>query len=149
MGITGNEVADEVADLEAHNPHEPSQEAVESTVTRLRTDTRALMCDAQSSWWTDRRPKFSKWYKRLISSYNTTPREERTSSPTVLTELPTIRTMHGNFGWYHCRYKHDNAAHLCSCGKVMSPGHLVHCPQMRHWFLQWPACPVWPPTNQH
>ena len=33
MGITGNEVANKLADLEAPNPHEPSRKAAEPTVT--------------------------------------------------------------------------------------------------------------------
>ena len=143
VGITGNEVAD----LEAHNPLEPPHKAAEPTVTELRTDERALMRDAQSSWWVDRRPKLSRWYKRLTSSYNTTPREELTFSRSVLAKLLAIRMMHGEFAWYHRKYKHDDAVLLCSCRKDKSPDHLVHYPRMRRWFLQWPARHTWPSTN--
>ena len=104
------------------------------------------MCDAQSSWWADRRPKLSRWYKRL-TSYNTTSREELTLSRPVLAKPLAIRMMHGDFAWYHRKYKHDDAALLCSCGKDKSPDHLVHCPRMRRWFLQWFARPAWPSIN--
>ena len=138
-GITGNEVADKLADLEAHNPHEPSHKGTKPTVTGLRTHAWALMRDVQSSWWEDRRPKHSRWYKRLTSSYNTTSQVERTLSRPVLTKLLSIRTIHGDFAWYHRKYKHDDAVLLCSCGEEKSPDHLVHCPRMRRRFFQWPA----------
>jgi len=59
-----------------------------------------LMRDAQSSWWADRRPKLSRWYKRLTPTHNSAPREELTLSQLVLAKLLVIRTMHGNFAWY-------------------------------------------------
>ena len=105
------------------------------------------MRDAHSSWWADMRLKLSRWYKRLTSSYNTTPREELTLSRPVLAKLLAIRTMHGDFAWYHGIYKHDDAVLLCSCGKDKSSDRLVHYPRMRRWFLQWPARPAWLPTN--
>ena len=59
MGIIGNEEADRLADLEAHDPHEPSHLAAVPTVTGLRTDARKLNHGAQESWWVDMKPKLS------------------------------------------------------------------------------------------
>ena len=45
MGIIGNEVADRQADLEAHDPHEPSHLAAEPTVrTTDRHEEAELWC---------------------------------------------------------------------------------------------------------
>jgi hypothetical protein len=147
MGSTGNEEADGLADSEAHDPHEPSHLAAEPTITGLRTDARTLMRGARRSWWVDRKPNLSTWYKGWALSYNTTPQEELTLTRRVLAKLLAIRTRHGDFAWYHRKYRHDDAELLCPCGKDKSPDHLVHCPRMRRWFLQWPARPAWPPTN--
>ena len=147
MGIKGNEEADRLADLEAHDPQEPSHLAAEPTVTGLRTDARTQMYGAQLDWWKDKRPKLSKWYKKWELPYSTTSPEELTLSRPILAKLLAIRTKHGDFAWYHRKYKHDDAELLCSCGKDKSPEHLVHCPRMRRWFTQWPARPAWPPAN--
>lgn len=49
MGIMENEVAHRLADLEAHDPHDPSHLAAEPTVAGLRTDARALARCAQQA----------------------------------------------------------------------------------------------------
>ena len=105
------------------------------------------MRDAQNSRWVDKRPKLSRWYKRLTSLYNTIPREELTLSRPVLAKLFAIRTIHGDFAWYRRKCRHYDALLICSCGKDKFPDHMVYCPQMQRWFLQWPARPAWPPTN--
>ena len=66
------------------------------------------MRDAQSSWWSGRRPNLSRWYKRLTSSYNTTSREELPLIRPVLAKLLAIHMMHCDFAWYHRKYKHDD-----------------------------------------
>ena len=83
----------------------------------------------------------------MRTPYNTTPPQELTLSRRVLAKLLAIRTMHGDFAWYHRKFKHDDAELLCSCGKDKSPDHLIHCPRMWRWFRQWPARPAWPPAN--
>ena len=147
MGIEGNEEADGLADLEAQDPHEPYHPAAETTVIGLRTDARKLYHSAKQSWWKDVKPKLSTWYRKWELPYNTTPPQELNLSRRVLTKFLATRTMHGDFAWYHRKYKHDDAELLCSYGKDKSPDHLIHCPRMRRWFLQWPARPAWPPSN--
>ena len=51
-----------------------------------------------------------------------------------------IRTGHGDFAWYHRRYKHDEAELRCGCGRPKTPDHLVMCRQSRRSFGKWP----WP-----
>ena len=87
MGIKGNEVADRLADREAHDPQEPSHLAAVPTVTGLRTDARTQMYGAQLDWWKDKRPKLSNWYKRWELPYSTISPEELTLSRPVLAKL--------------------------------------------------------------
>ena len=74
---------------------------------------------------------------------------ELTLSRCVLAKLLAIRTMHGDFAWYHRKFKHDDSELLCSCEKNKSPDYLIHCPRMRRWFRQWPARPAWPPPDNN
>ena len=76
-------------------------------------------------------PKLSIWYKKWELGYNTTPPQELNLSRRILAKFLAIRTMHGDFAWYHRKYKHDDAELLCSCGKDKSPDHLTHCPRMQ------------------
>ena len=119
MGITGNKVADELADLEAHNPHKPSHKADDPTVTELRTDPRALMRDTQSLWCRQEAETLEMVQETDVLIQHD-PREELTLSRHVLVKLLAISTMHGDFAWYHRKYKHDDAVHLCSCEKDKS-----------------------------
>ena len=46
--------------------------------------------------------------------------------------------------------ENTNITMQCTFGlaeRTSSLTNLVHCPQMRRWFLQWHARPAWPPTN--
>ena len=87
------------------------------------------------------------WDVRVRWSYNMTPQQELTLSRRILAKLLAIRIMHGDFAWYHRKFRHDDAELLCSCGKDKSPDHLIRCPRIRRWFRQWPARPGWPPAN--
>ena len=101
IGIMGNEVADRLADLEAHVPHDPSLLAAEPAVTGLRTDARALMRGAQQTWWAKRRPKLSTWYSGEELPYKTTSQAELTLSRHVLAKFLAMRMMQDDFAWYH------------------------------------------------
>ena len=57
----GNEVADRLADPEAHDLHDPSHLTAELTGTGLRADARTLTRGAQQAWGVNGRPKLSIW----------------------------------------------------------------------------------------
>ena len=101
MGITGNEVADRQADLEAHNPRAPSHVVAEPTVTGLRTDGRGLMNIMQQAWWAKRKPKLSTWYCRWELPYKTTLQAEFSLSRRVSAKFLALRTMQGDFAGHH------------------------------------------------
>src|SRR4051794_28771603 len=56
-------------------------------------------------------------------------------------------TRHGDYAWYHKKFRHEDATLTCACGKEKAPSHLVHCPRARRRFASWPQRPSWPPTN--
>ena len=58
-----------------------------------------------------------------------------------------MRTMHGDFAWYHQKYRHSDAERLYSRGKDKSLDHLIHCPRIRRCFRQLLMQPAWPSNN--
>jgi hypothetical protein len=147
MGIVGNETADRLADLEAHQPQDISGLTAEPTISGLQSDARHLRCKAEAAWWATQKPKISTWYKKWELPYKTTPQAQLSLTRPILAKLLAMRTTHRDFAWYHQKFKHDDAILSCVCGKDKSPNHLVHYPRMRRRFRQWPMRPVWPPSD--
>lgn len=147
MGILGNERADRLADMEAHSPHPPALQAAEPTVTGLRSDAQAKRRLAEIEWWSQNKSRLSTWYNQWDLPYSTTAPAELSLSRRALAKLLSTRTMHGDYAWYHKKFKHEDADLNCACGKEKSPSHIVHCPRARRRFASWPHRPAWPPTN--
>jgi hypothetical protein len=51
-----------------------------------------------------------------------------------------IRTGHGDFPWYHRKFKHGSAELKCSCGAAKTPEHIAMCRKVLGCFDRWP----WP-----
>ena len=105
--------------------------------------------DSQQTWWLERKRKLSKWYKSWKLDY--TPRrspDELDLPRATLARLLSIRSSHGDFAWYHRRFKHDNANLTCSCGREKTPEHLVLCRKTIGAFGRWPLRPPIPPSSR-
>jgi hypothetical protein len=59
----------------------------------------------------------------------------------------SLRSKHGDFAWYHKKFKHDDALLQCSCGRTKTPEHIVHCRKMAASFNKWPLRPTSPPST--
>ena len=51
-----------------------------------------------------------------------------------------MRNGHGDFEWYHRKFKHDDANTACSCGAKKEPFHFVKCQKTLALYSHWP----WP-----
>jgi hypothetical protein len=72
--------------------------------------------------------KLSKWYKSWDLAYTprSGPKELDLPRVTLATRL-SIRSMHGDFVWYHRKYNHTDANLTCSCRQDKTPEHLALC----------------------
>lgn len=61
--------------------------------------------------------------------------------------LLALRTGHGDFKWYHIRFKHETSNNYCSCGQSKGPRHIVWCKRIRASFFDWPLKPITQPNN--
>jgi hypothetical protein len=126
-GIGGNELADRIANAAAKNPTQPRGLEAEPTVSDIRSITRIQLQLAAQDWWATRKAKLSGWYTQWGLIYTLTAPEELGLPRPVLARLLAIRSKHGDFAWYHTKFKHDDANIECSCGRLKTPEHLVHC----------------------
>jgi len=149
MRIPGNEEADRLANEEAHDPRRPYGPAAEPTVTGLRSDARSSLRMAEIKWWQKQRTTLSVWYNQWKLDYHTTPQKELSLSRRTLGKLLATRTRHGDYAWYHQKFKHEDASLNCShCSRLKTPEHIVFCRKTKHQFGRWPQRPAWPPTNK-
>jgi ribonuclease HI len=150
MGIEGNEEADALANLAA-NPLSPSYSleprALLPTVSGIRSQARALRSAAINSWWYHNQTSLSNRYRRWSLDYSVRAPKELELPRATLHRLMAIRSGHGNFKWYHDKFKHQDASLNCTCGGWKSPDHLVHCKKTREHFNIWPHKPKTPPRN--
>ena len=148
MGIQGNERADHLADLEAYSPHLPTLQAAEPTITGLRSDAQIKYRLTEIEWWNQHKMKLSTGYNQWNLSYTSTAVPvELSLSRRILAKLLSTRTMHGDYAWYHKKFKHEDAILTCACGKEKVPSHLVYCLRVQRRFASWPQRPSAPPTN--
>ena len=151
MGIRGNEEADALADSAA-DPFSPEWTndslALQPTVCGIRSLARNIKKAAIVSWWTTVEPKLSGRYRKWALPYEVKPLKELDLPRSTLHRLLAIRTGHGDFDWYHTKFKHNDAVLDCSCGEKKTPDHLVHCQTTLSMFWAWPRRPKWPPHNQ-
>jgi ribonuclease HI len=147
-GIVGNEEADCLADLEAKSPSIPMGHAGYPTASGIRSVAKRLLNSARQDWWDARKTNLSTWYNQWNLPYITTktPQELELPRPT-LARLLAIRSKHGDFAWYHKKFKHDDALLQCSCGRTKTPEHIVRCRKMAASFNKWPLRPISPPST--
>lgn len=148
-GIQGNEEADALADAEAQNPQAPTGQAGHPTLSGIRSIAKRKLRSIRLEWWTTKGRKLSQWYRDWGLGYDTHKAPKELSLPrNVLQRLIALRTTHGDFAWYHRKFRHDDAKLDCACGMAKSPAHLVHCSRTQRLFAQWPARPRWPPCDR-
>jgi len=73
-----------------------------------------------------KKQKLSRWYRDWDLSYDTKALSELALSRHILQRLIAIRTSHGDFTWYHKKFRHEEAKLQCSCGMDKTPDHIVH-----------------------
>jgi hypothetical protein len=151
MGIEGNEEADTLAGSAA-DPFSPKwiddPIALRPTVSGIRSLARDIKKTAMDSWWATVEPKLSSRYRKWAFPYAVRPLKELDLPRSTLHRLLAIRTGHGDFDWYHKKFKHDDAVLNCSCVKKKTPDHLVHCRKTFRFLWNWPFKPKRPPRNQ-
>ena len=145
-GIEGNEAADKLADLGAMKEDWDTGLASKPTVSGIRSIFRNLRRNAQCSWWTKCSTKLSRWYRKWGLDYQVKSLPELDLPRATLHRLLAIRSSHGDFHWYHTKFKHTDANLFCSCGDRKTPVHLVCCRKTQTAFKYWPQRPFAPPT---
>ncbi|RAL59211.1 hypothetical protein DID88_006666 [Monilinia fructigena] len=146
-GIEGNEAADRLADTGAHTPDCDPGPASLPTISGIGSIFRDLRSGAQQSWWIKRKAKLSAHYLKWDLTYRVGLPPELDLPRNQLHRLLAIRSAHGDFAWYHNKFRHANALTECSCGAAKAPMHLVHCPRSHKRFKDWPSRPPIPPTS--
>jgi ribonuclease HI len=147
-GIIGNEAADRLADAEAKAPSQPYGMAVEPTASGVHSIAKSLLNAARQRWWNQTQTQMSAWYRQWELPYQTTKTPiELTLPRPVLAHLLAIRSRHGDFAWYHTKFRHDTAELNCSCGQLKTPEHMLFCRKTRRSFSRWPLRPLSPPSN--
>lgn len=151
MGIEGNGEADWLADLAA-NPDTPTwatdTRALQPTTSGVRSQARMWKRSAAEIWWAQKEPNLSERYKRWELRYKLGPLKELDLPRATLHRLLAARSGHGDFKWYHVKYKHEDAILDCTCGRAKTPSHIVFCRKNRETFASWPLKPASPPKNQ-
>lgn len=150
MGIEGNEKADTLAN-NAANPSSPTwindPIALQPTVCGIGSLARTVKKTAMGTWWATVEPKLSSRYRKWALPYKVAPLKELDLPRSTLHRLLAIRTGHGDFDWYHTKFKHDDATLDCSCGMKKTPDHLVHCRKTHRFIAEWPFKPKRPPRG--
>jgi hypothetical protein len=67
----------------------------------------------------------------------------------TLARLLSIRSMHGDFAWYHRKFSHNDATLTCLCGRDKTPEHLALCRKTLGAFGRWPLRPPVPPSSRN
>lgn len=147
-GILGNEAADKLADKGALSGACDEGLAAEPTYSGIGTTARELRASARSEWWDLMFPKLSKWYKGWQTTYAVRNLQELSLPRHVLHRFLALRTSHGDFEWYHTKFRHPDAKLVCSCGKKKTPDHIVHCRKTKRRFYRWPLRPDLPPRSR-
>jgi hypothetical protein len=147
MGIQGNEAADKLADQGASQEIWDEGPAAEPTVSGIRSMYHALNRRAAATWWEKHSQTLSAWYRSWAISYKIKELPELRLPRTTLQRLLAIRSNHGDFAWYHRKFKHEDACLECSCGQPKNPLHLVRCRKARNKFAYWPERPITPPSS--
>ncbi|KAF9728649.1 hypothetical protein PMIN01_13477 [Paraphaeosphaeria minitans] len=149
LGIEGNETADRLANQEAQHPSPPTGKAAVPTLSGIKSVARKVLRSIQQIWWADKKTKLSRWYKSWELDY--APRRgpgELDLPRAVLARFLSIRSMHGDFAWYHRKFNHNDANLTCSCGRDKTPEHLALCRKTLGAFGRWPLRPPALPSSR-
>jgi hypothetical protein len=150
-GITGNEEADALADIAA-NPERPSPcsdpLSQQPTVCGIRSVANGMKRDAAQNWWSRVSESLSHRYRKWELPYAVKLPPELELPRSTLHRLLAIRHGHGDFSWYHVKFKHKDAKLECSCGYAKTPEHLVHCKRIFRYLYNWPFKPKRPPITE-
>ena len=139
MEIAGNEAADRLANAGALEPQRDHGRASKPTASGVWSQARKEMREAAREWWEERQRKLSRRYKDWDLPYDPCREPEELSLPRpILHRYLAIRHGHGDFAWYHEKFKHADAKLDCSCGRRKAPEHLVYCRRTRATFENWP-----------
>ena len=135
--IPGNELADQLA-KEGTKLHEPDRDCT-PTLYDIKSIARKHMAAKRESWWEAAKLRLSRRYNDWNLGYKIRSLEElHVLSRPELHRYLAIRTGHGDFAWYHVKFKHDDAQLDCSCGRPKDPLHLARCTKLRERYLLWP-----------
>jgi ribonuclease HI len=145
-GIEGNEAADRLADQGAFADWAEGLES-EPTISGMRSVYRKFRDQARDEWWNKRSQKLSERYRRWAPTYTIRNLPELQLPRGVLHRYLALRTGHGDFSWYHRKFKHADAELKCSCKRHKAPGHIVFCRRTQRHFERWPHRPATPPTS--
>ena len=143
-GIEGNEAADKLADLGALKPDWDAGLSSEPTVSGIRSIYRQHRHFAQQAWWEKVSPKLSKWYAKWGLDYKVGLPKELDLPRATLHRLLAIRSSHGDFAWYHRKFRHEDANLACSCKREKDPTHIVRCRKTARKLGHWPLKPKTP-----
>lgn len=150
-GIGGNEEADALADIAANPDHpRPCSDPLsqQPTVCGIRSVANKMKRDAAQQWWSTAEPKLSRRYRKWELPYAIKCPPELGLPRATLHRLLALRTGHGDFSWYHTKFKHEDAKLDCSCGSPKTPEHLVHCKKVFRYLYNWPLKPKRPPRTE-
>jgi ribonuclease HI len=134
MGIQGNEEADSLARAGA-------KESPPRTWTTTYAGARALRRQRTNQqfqdWWDLKHRDIYRYRRNGFSKATLRCPEELSLPRPTLHHLLALRSGHGDFDWYHRKFNHPNND-PCSCGRVRTPEHIVHCSKISRWRSQWP-----------
>ncbi|KAJ2900039.1 RNA-directed DNA polymerase from transposon X-element [Zalerion maritima] len=141
-GIKGNEEADRLAKEGAALPTDNTQKPTLAGVGRI---ARARINEQFTKWW-EQKPAIRQRYDKLgfKSASLRCPIELSLPRP-VLHHLLAMRTGHGDFEWYHRKLDHRNSTR-CSCKRLKTPEHIVHCRKTTRLRDKWPKFKPAPKT---
>src|SRR6195952_2234369 len=150
MGIEGNEAADKLADCGASKELWDSGLASEPTVSGIRSLFRKERNLHRDNWWLEASKKLSWSYQRWGPVYEVKPLPELDMPRRLLHYYLATKTTHGDYEWYHVKYRHADAELRCRCKKLKTPLHFVLCRHAIKRFNGWPkdTRPVAPPRNE-
>ena len=151
MGIEGNMEADVLAG-EAADPERPiwadDLKALQPTASGVRSYARAIKSEAAALWWARKSTLLSERYRQWALDYKICTPKELALPRATLHRLLALRSGHGDFKWYHEKFKHENAVLECLCGRAKTPDHLVHCRLTQQYLYKWPLKPATAPRTR-
>ncbi|WPJ65455.1 hypothetical protein SMAC4_13931 [Sordaria macrospora] len=122
-GITGNEIADELAKADAEGGEVVNEGLATLAHSRWLAKREARM--DFKAWWATIKPESYADY-RLGGSIK--PNDElKELDRRSLHHLLAARSGHGDFKDYHERFEHEDALLTCYCGSWKTPLHPFHC----------------------